>query len=184
MNDDVEVPAVLYHYTSNNAFLSILKSRELRLSALSQSNDSLEGKWLLHALKSECREQGINQDHRQQIADFAEYVFKWVMGYGFCLSSDRDQLSQWRGYADDGRGVAIGFKTNELLKLTNFASVSRGKTELKKVLYEVEEHRLHVAPIVKKLFEASRNLPLDDSLRLAFGADQDSVEKDHPVASI
>lgn len=32
------------------------------------------------------------------------------LAYGFCLSVKRDMLSQWRGYADDGMGFAIGFK--------------------------------------------------------------------------
>ena len=27
----------------------------------------------------------------------------------FCLSEEKDLLSQWRGYADDGKGIFIGF---------------------------------------------------------------------------
>ena len=29
--------------------------------------------------------------------------------YCFCMSELPDSLGQWRAYADDGRGVAIGF---------------------------------------------------------------------------
>jgi hypothetical protein len=28
----------------------------------------------------------------------------------FCLSESKDLLSQWRGYADDGKGISIGFR--------------------------------------------------------------------------
>src|SRR5262249_7878269 len=34
-----------------------------------------------------------------------------------CFSLDGDSLSQWRAYADDGMGVAIGFSTAELRRL-------------------------------------------------------------------
>lgn len=34
--------------------------------------------------------------------------------YASCFSSNRDLLSQWRGYAGDGTGVAIGFRTDML----------------------------------------------------------------------
>lgn len=36
--------------------------------------------------------------------------------YTTCFSSNGDLLSQWRGYADDGCGVAIGFRTDLLSK--------------------------------------------------------------------
>ena len=36
--------------------------------------------------------------------------------YTVCFSGNGDLLSQWRGYADDGKGVAIGFKTKYLKK--------------------------------------------------------------------
>lgn len=34
--------------------------------------------------------------------------------YIICMSKNSDTLSQWRGYADDGRGVSIGFDMSEL----------------------------------------------------------------------
>ena len=34
-----------------------------------------------------------------------------------CFSTDKDVLSQWRAYADDGKGYVIGFNAKELLGL-------------------------------------------------------------------
>lgn len=34
--------------------------------------------------------------------------------YIICMSKNSDTLSQWRGYADDGRGVSIGFDMSEI----------------------------------------------------------------------
>lgn len=36
--------------------------------------------------------------------------------YIFCLSKDKDVLSQWRSYANDGKGVAIGFDVDFIEK--------------------------------------------------------------------
>jgi hypothetical protein len=177
MNHASEPPPVLYHYTSNSAFLSIIQSRELRLSALSQSNDSLEGEWFKHALKAECREQGINQDRRREIIDYFQFVRDFVMGYGFCLSKNPDQLSQWRGYADGGRGVAIGLDSSELVRMAQSASLTlgTGKIELKKVLYELADHRSYVAPIVRELLKITQSIPLGATIRL----DLNSLSKEN-----
>jgi hypothetical protein len=37
--------------------------------------------------------------------------------YISCFSKDKDSLSQWRGYGDDGRGIAIGFNSEVLNNL-------------------------------------------------------------------
>jgi len=37
----------------------------------------------------------------------------------FCLSKQNDVLSQWRSYADDGRGISLGIDVNILLKQSN-----------------------------------------------------------------
>lgn len=36
--------------------------------------------------------------------------------YAVCLSQKPDQLSQWRTYGDDGRGVALGFELSDFTK--------------------------------------------------------------------
>ena len=41
-----EMPEYLYHYCSNASLLDILASHKVRLSDLSLSNDSLEGRWV------------------------------------------------------------------------------------------------------------------------------------------
>lgn len=50
----------------------------------------------------------FNENH----ADFRYYVT--------CFSYQNDLLSQWRGYADDGRGAAIGFDLDVLKEVVTF----------------------------------------------------------------
>lgn len=42
-----------------------------------------------------------------------------------CFSEAKDSLSQWRGYGDDGRGIAIGFDINKLNALKNKGVILR-----------------------------------------------------------
>lgn len=37
-----------------------------------------------------------------------------VTNFVICFCEEGDKLSQWRGYADNGRGVSIGFSEQEL----------------------------------------------------------------------
>ncbi len=57
-----------------------------------------------------------------------------------CLSQNGDVLSQWRAYADDGHGFAIGFDCTQLATLS---SSEVGACELKRILYGgMEEQQL------------------------------------------
>lgn len=56
----------------------------------------------------------------------------------FWHEQNRDLLSQWRGYADNGRGVTIGFDYNTLQE---YVKQNFGILELKKVVYISEEDR-------------------------------------------
>ena len=50
-----------------------------------------------------------------------------------CFSESRDQLSQWRGYAQDGNGMAIGFDKGILEKLNQ---ISEFHIAFGKVIYD------------------------------------------------
>lgn len=52
--------------------------------------------------------------------------------FGVCFSESKDQLSQWRGYAQNGMGMAIGFDKNILDELN---SINKYDIAFGKVLY-------------------------------------------------
>jgi hypothetical protein len=68
-------------------------------------------------------------------------IFENVDGLGFCLSEARDLLSQWRGYASNGSGVAIGFSKNYLEKRCQFFEndVPPARFFLMPIVYEADE---------------------------------------------
>ncbi len=105
----------LYHYCSLDAFLKIVQSKEIRLTNIFCMNDSAEHYWL----------RGIAKDMMDRDHDPENSVNKFLAKklfskedqtdvYCFCLSESSDSLGQWRGYADDGCGVAIGFSRDFL----------------------------------------------------------------------
>lgn len=129
---NANAPKVLYHYCSLSAFTSITSSKEIRLTDLLKSNDYLEGTWLFDtidaslyllnikfqeylapdwpvALQSEESRNKLFSEFRQYVNAARKKQRDNYAFYGFCLSEEEDLLSQWRGYADDGQGVAIGF---------------------------------------------------------------------------
>lgn len=101
----------LYHYCSVDSFLAILRSKKLWLSDSSQMNDSHEGVWgdrIVEEILAEKKRIGAITEK-----EYLDFVFGYSHNrprpFIFCLSSAPDILSQWRAYADDGRGVSIGF---------------------------------------------------------------------------
>jgi len=135
----------LYHYCSNDAFVSIIQSRRIRLSSLLLSNDSSEGRLVGKLLADLIRGQKKNARNADYIDDIFEAICAYKGGYGFCLSKGGDLLSQWCRYADDGQGVAMGFSRKFLESLSN------EKIDLKKVEYNLDQQKKVVTGVFEKL---------------------------------
>lgn len=136
-------PKTLYHYCSLETFISIIRNSSIWLSDVKKSNDSKELIWLrqhyynyildkyCHTddadIKSICEiilslspQDGLkicpswllpsSGETAKQILD----IFNSFRVFTFCLSQHADSLGQWRGYADAGQGIAIGFSRKYL----------------------------------------------------------------------
>ena len=128
MNDN----SVLYHYCSLATFYNIIKNKSIWLSDVLKSNDFLELvvmrqlfiKQLNEIIDKKAikyseafdfeRAIQLNDLKRETYDETRKEVAKHLV---FCLSEDGDLLSQWRGYADDGNGISIGFKKDFLSKV-------------------------------------------------------------------
>src|SRR5579862_5444302 len=97
---------LIYHYCRPEAFLEIVRHRAMWFSAYWVMNDALEREW------GYTRFFGVLDDLRNELNDeFIEQVTTGIRYGTFanvamisCYSLDADVLSQWRAYADDGRG--------------------------------------------------------------------------------
>ena len=123
-------PNVLYHYCSVSAFYNIIKNQSIWLSESRKSNDYLELQWVLDGFQDYVEDQWLafakmkisnNTTVDFDVYEKAHRIIESISSSGFkknwvfCLSEQKDDLGQWRGYADDGAGIAIGFKTNSLM---------------------------------------------------------------------
>lgn len=139
---DDQIPDILYHYCSVSTFYNIMKNQSIWLSDISKSNDSQELNWAteqfkefyrytwLRYVREVTKKKSLTEEESQKFdriktildAYLCDDIYKyWV----FCLSEKADDLGQWRGYADDGHGLAIGFDTEPFAAIdVEFADVN------------------------------------------------------------
>lgn len=101
----------IYHYTSLNGLISIIENQTIYCTNLDFLNDKQEFKHgvnlvlrVIDKLKKENYELDILNKVEQNI-DTISKSERFVT----CFSKNGDLLSQWRAYANHGKGVAIGF---------------------------------------------------------------------------
>ena len=148
----------LYHYCSTASFLAIIESHALWLSSLSLSNDTMEGKLVASAIARLADKESL-QHERVRLFQGAIRLFEETFdGLGFCLSEDGDLLSQWRGYAENATGVAIGFSKEHLQRLANGRrSQDNPGCILRQVEYDLSAHEARVEPTYRKVTQLFEN---------------------------
>lgn len=110
---------LIYHYCDSNAFFAICTNRKLWMNDLHSMNDFMELHW-----GYSIWEQSANTRIEKYGKEFLDEIDEVIHFSGFqglllanCFSTDKDVLSQWRAYADDGKGYVISFNAKELLGL-------------------------------------------------------------------
>lgn len=107
-----EIPKILYHYCSVETFYNIIVNKTLWLTDSFSTNDYMENRWINKKI-DELLPKYINNDNSQRFKNvFDQYMINNYIPFISCFSEDGDLLSQWRAYANDGRGVSIGFNTD------------------------------------------------------------------------
>ena len=132
----------VYHYCSLETFNAIISNKTLRVSDITKSNDDQELKWISNSIsdtvikailenKVLCSKYQIDTNKIHLIKEYINRVTNSVyinnsrtmITLACCFSEAGDLLSQWRGYADDGNGISIGFNKNTLLFLNSYGFV-------------------------------------------------------------
>jgi hypothetical protein len=118
----------------------------------------MEGKLVMSTIGRLAERDGLDPSGIRRLQDAIGIFGELMHGLGFCLSGQGDLLSQWRGYATDATGVAIGFSREYL---TWLAETSRNSDEpgfsLEKTEYDLSAHDSRVEPTyreIKKLIDA------------------------------
>ncbi len=140
---------IVYHYCSLQGFLGIIQNASLWMSDISKLNDGLEYIYGRNKVKDRIE---------QEIAADAMHAWKngyevyndlpdSIVTYVLCFSEKEDCLSQWRGYADDGKGMAIGFHKKVLEQLSQFMKYN---LKYNKVIYDENKQERYIEKFVKE----------------------------------
>jgi hypothetical protein len=99
---------VIYHYCGLDSFEKIVNSQTIWLTNALKTNDRYEIKWITELLKSfPDIKSHIKVNKFKTLYEY--YVKSFIRPHIACFSKEGDILSQWRGYANNGKGVSIGF---------------------------------------------------------------------------
>lgn len=115
-------PEIVWHYCSGSAFGKIIESKCIHLSDSRFTNDGLElnyaSKLIIGVVEAKCPGALPGEELRSPNESLPLIA---------CFSAEDDMLSQWRSYADDGRGFALGFSVNSMSKLMGETRSSKSK---------------------------------------------------------
>lgn len=134
----------VYHYCSIDTFLKIIQKKTLRLSDIGKSNDYAERLYIENRIHEELlkRVENVLSTEEMEVFRRVEEMCRKTMQtthnlYAICFSEEKDLLSQWRGYASDGKGVAIGFSKDIL----NGVNEEEYGLVFRKVCYEESQQK-------------------------------------------
>lgn len=112
------LPDQLYHYTSQEGLRGIVQGGELWASKIMHLNDSSELALTLSATRTYVESTDLPNRVRAGILRDLELIDASANNvFVFSLTSNGDQLSQWRGYTQPGSGYSIGFAAAELKRI-------------------------------------------------------------------
>ena len=149
---------ILYHYCSASTFHAICTNKKIRLSDLFSMNDYMEVHWgysIWEQVKNELLSE-LGNSFLDTIDEIISMSSLQGLLVASCFSLDGDVLSQWRAYADDGKGYAIGFGANNLIKLP---------VNPLRVLYDQRQQIEELMSIIRALHEVEK------SKEVKFGSD-------------
>ena len=112
----------------------------------------MEGKLVARTIARLAGRDRLDKNGIGILAEGLMYFEKNFVGLGFCLSAKGDLLSQWRGYAGDATGVAIGF-SSKYLKWLSGANKKPGYPSfyIQKVAYNPSVHAELIEPTYLKI---------------------------------
>lgn len=194
-----EPPHLLYHYTNAAGLKGIVQSGALWASHFEYTNDAEEVNYGIKLARERLgtREQQENLFHTRQhfddvlagerndvpvrnaltvlaTATLRKMEYENHSGKEFfflCFSEHGDMLSQWRAYAGDGSGFAIGFDPGDVVCAQNKKQLRDGDTlDCFKVIYEPHEQTAIVDKIIDQVLDrfASRVAAIEAERRPEF----------------
>lgn len=104
---------MIYHYCAATVFESIIATKQVWLTDITKLNDTTEYQDGFALIREVLDRKGLGEHPllRGIHADQLNTTFRILVG---CFSREGDVSSQWASYADNTRGLSVGFDEHEL----------------------------------------------------------------------
>jgi hypothetical protein len=146
----------LYHYTDWRGLQGIVESQEIWFTDYRHLNDPSElihGIDVAHQVAHELAtvSNGLVRMFLETFVDMfsPENLSKTLEFFIASFSRERNDLGQWRAYADNGRGFAIGFSPNMFSVAESLSTDVLGEF-VGPVVYEIDEIRARYALAIER----------------------------------
>ncbi len=138
----------LYHYTSYNGLMGIVESGVIWAGDIRYMNDAAELRHTADLIRQETTRR-IQAGHTNPV--LLNEFFDWVsyritnghMLFGASFRANGNLLSQWRGYSTHGKGVSIGFSSEQVLRAAQQQNFQVGRC-----LYDPDAQRRLIAEVI------------------------------------
>lgn len=141
---------LIFHYCGPEAFMGLTKFRRLWFSDVFSMNDAMELRWGYSIFEAAAGElhQEIPKEFFDKIDSIIASAGMHVLPLICCFSMDGDVLSQWRAYAQDGRGFAVGFSAKELANMP---------VRSLKILYNRAEQIAEMKTVLRAIYDVEKS---------------------------
>src|ERR1017187_10866685 len=117
---------MIYHYCDSDTFLKILESQSLWLSDILKMNDPLEyqgGYEIIIGVFGEKYPEMLEWVKNNHFHSSPKGIL--ILGCSFTDKDKGDNLSQWRAYGEDGKGVSIGVSKEDVGLIVSCSMVEK-----------------------------------------------------------
>lgn len=142
-------PETIYHYTSLQGLKSIIETQKIYCTNINFLNDKKEYKYgvdLIRCIIENLKDEDSNILILKMVEENIDLNFNSER-YVTCFSMNEDLLSQWRAYANHGKGVAIGFDF-KLFKTTTEPVLSG-----KRIEYDEDYHNKTIKEFIQIIIQ-------------------------------
>ncbi len=121
-----QIPPTLWHYTTADGLIGILKDKKLRAGHIAGMNDAYEFRYSVGSLAQQTNHRlvkapGLPDDIRamlEHLRDGLKIPLSDIPPvFVSCFSSTVDQTNHWGEYGDRGKGYALAFRAHDIFQI-------------------------------------------------------------------
>lgn len=163
LDNTIELPAFIYHYTSLDNFLKLLDTKTFYMFASYQMNDYKEKMAIFDVLNRVIshKKSIIPDDYIDKLKEILPMKFNMGYTYISCFTELKDSLSQWKSYGDDGNGICLIINPRNLeinYSLPSHNAYTEMSVSFHNVIYSNEQQEKIIEEILNyALFLSNRN---------------------------